>query len=569
MSKPKRTYLPAHFTMDFETLQAFYEELLGRNIRSSGELGQWLRDRSELEAALEEDFAWRYIRMTCDTANEKLRADFEYFATEIEPKIAPYNDKLNKKLFDSPYREQLNKDKYFVYLRAVEKEIRLFREENIPLFSRLQVEQQKYGAITGAMTVTVKEKEYTLQQAANFLKDNQRSLRQDVFEKIGDRRLQDREELDTLFDQLLKLRHQVALNAGYANYRDYAFAAMGRFDYSPEDCFRFHESIEKEIVPLLRNEAEKRRKALQLDKLRPWDTEVDTSGKPALKPFQGPEELTDKSIACFEELNPYFGECLGTMKSRGLLDLESRKGKAPGGYNYPLSETGMPFIFMNSADSMRDLTTMVHEGGHAVHTFLTASLELNAFKNLTPEIAELASMSMELLSMQYWDRFFDDKEKLQRARNEQMHDVLKTLPWVATIDAFQQWLYTHPGHSREERRSAWLDCFERFGAGFTDWNGYEELKENLWQKQLHLYEVPFYYIEYGMAQLGAIAVWKNYKQDPEKAVEQYIAALKLGYTRPIPEMYETAGVRFDFSRDYISSLAAFVAGELEKVARRE
>lgn len=569
MSKPKRTYLPEHFTMDFETLQAFYEELLGRNIRSSGELGQWLRDRSELEAALEEDFAWRYIRMTCDTANEKLRADFEYFATEIEPKIAPYNDKLNKKLFDSPYREQLNKDKYFVYLRAVEKEIRLFREENIPLFSRLQVEQQKYGAITGAMTVTVKEKEYTLQQAANFLKDNQRSLRQDVFEKIGDRRLQDREELDTLFDQLLKLRHQVALNAGYANYRDYAFAAMGRFDYSPEDCFRFHESIEKEIVPLLRNEAEKRRKALQLDKLRPWDTEVDTSGKPALKPFQGPEELTDKSIACFEELNPYFGECLGTMKSRGLLDLESRKGKAPGGYNYPLSETGMPFIFMNSADSMRDLTTMVHEGGHAVHTFLTASLELNAFKNLTPEIAELASMSMELLSMQYWDRFFDDKEKLQRARNEQMHDVLKTLPWVATIDAFQQWLYTHPGHSREERRSAWLDCFERFGAGFTDWNGYEELKENLWQKQLHLYEVPFYYIEYGMAQLGAIAVWKNYKQDPEKAVEQYIAALKLGYTRPIPEMYETAGVRFDFSRDYISSLAAFVAGELEKVARRE
>ncbi|QEC50999.1 oligoendopeptidase F [Anseongella ginsenosidimutans] len=566
MSTPKRNYLPAQLNIDFETLRTFYEELLNREITSAASLERWLRDRSELEAALEEDFAWRYIKMTCDTPNESLRKDFEYFATEIEPKIAPYSDKLNRKLQGSPFREQLDKEKYFVYLRAVEKEISLFREENIPLFSQLQVEQQKYGAISGAMTVTVNEKEYTLQQAANFLKDNRRELRQEVFEKIGNRRLEDSGQLDELFDKLLQLRHQVALNAGYNNYRDYAFAAMGRFDYSPEDCFRFHEAIEKEIVPLLRRQAEKRRSDLGLDQLRPWDTEVDTSGKPALKPFQGPEELTDKSIACFSNLDPYFGACLGTMKARGLLDLESRKGKAPGGYNYPLSETGMPFIFMNSADSMRDLTTMVHEGGHAVHTFLTAGLELNAFKNLTPEIAELASMSMELLSMQHWDHFFDEKDDLRRAKREQLHDILKTLPWVATIDAFQHWLYTHPGHSAAERRSAWLEIFDRFGAGFTDWTGYEQLKGNLWQKQLHLFEVPFYYIEYGMAQLGAIAVWKNFAENPERAVAQYTAALKLGYTRPIPEIYRAAGIRFDFSAAYVRSLAAFVSGELEKIS---
>lgn len=564
MKQTKRNYLPAELKIDFETLQTFYEELLNRHIQSVGDLEQWMRDRSELESALEEDFAWRYIKMTCDTTDERLRQDFEYFATEIEPKLAPYSDKLNRKLFESPFKDRLDPDLYFVYLRGVEKDISLFREENIPLFSQLQVAQQKYGALTGAMTVEVEGKEYTLQQAGNFLKDHRRPLRHEVFEKINDRRLQDREELDALFDKLLDLRHQVARNAGFENYRDYAFAAMGRFDYSPDDCFRFHDAIEQEIVPLLRAQADKRKDALKLAQLRPWDMEVDTSGEPALKPFRGPDELTDKSITCFTRLDPFFGECLRIMQTRGLLDLESRKGKAPGGYNYPLSETGMPFIFMNSADSMRDLTTMMHEGGHAIHTFLTADLELNAFRNLTPEIAELASMSMELLTMNHWDVFFESDSELRRAKHEQLQDILKTLPWVATVDAFQHWLYTHPGHSADARRQAWLELFDRFGGGFSDWAGYEHIQANLWQKQLHLYEVPFYYIEYGMAQLGAIAVWKNFRQDPETAIAQYTNALKLGYTRPIPEMYRTAGVRFDFSADYVNSLASFVQTELEK-----
>lgn len=561
----KRTYIPQQLEITFENIKGYFEELLDRPLHSAQELEKWLMDRSELEAALEEDYAWRYIKMTCDTTDEALRKSFEYFAREIEPKIAPYNDRLNRKLLDTPALKQLDERKYFVYLRAVKREVEIFREENIPPLSELQVEQQQFGAISGAMTVKVKDQEYTLQQAANFLKNTDRSLRQEVYEKITSRRLEDKEKLDELYDKLIGLRQQVAVNSGFKNYRDYAFAAMGRFDYTPEDCIRFHEAIETELVPVLRKQAEKRREALGLDTLKPWDTDVDVTGKSALKPFQGGTELTHKTIACFSRLDPYLGDCIRTMQQKGLLDLESRKGKAPGGYNYPLSETGMPFIFMNSADSMRDLTTMVHEGGHAVHTFLSAHLELNAFKHLTAEIAELASMSMELISMQYWDEFFREEADLYRARHEQLLDSLKTLPWVAVIDCFQHWIYTHPGHTSLERRQAWDEIFGRFGAGFVDWEGYEEAKEYLWQKQLHLYEVPFYYIEYAIAQLGAFAVWKNFLDDPRKALKDYKSALQLGYTRPIGEIYQTAGIRFDFSREYIGSLARFISGQLEKV----
>lgn len=560
-----RNFLPQQFDITFESIEPYYKQLLDRNIDTKANLEQWLLDRSELEAALEEDFAWRYIKMTCDTTDEKLVADFQYFATEIEPKIAPYTNELNKKFINAPSLKELDQAKYFILIRAIKKQLELFREENIPLMSQLQVEQQKFGSISGSMSVIINEKEYTLEQAANFLKDTDRTIRKQAYETISIRRLQDKDKLNDLYTTLIGLRQQVAKNAGFENYRDYAFAAMGRFDYTPEDCFSFHEAIEKEVVPLLKEQAEKRKAALGLNELKPWDTDVDASGKPMLKPFNNGQELVDKSILCFEQLHPYLGTCLSTMKERSLFDVESRKGKSPGGYNYPLAETGMPFIFMNSANSMRDLTTMVHEGGHAVHTFISSDLELNDFKHLTSEIAELASMSMELISMDQWDVFFDNEEDLIRAKKDQLKDVLKTLPWVAVIDAFQHWIYTHPEHSVEERNEAWLAIYNRFGAGFVDWTGYDAAKTNLWQKQLHLFEVPFYYIEYAIAQLGAIAVWRNYKQNPEKALEDYLSALKLGYTKTIGEIYQTAGIQFNFSKEYVHELMQFVKTELDKL----
>ena len=565
IKKREKTFVPDSLKIKWENLEPLFTELVNRSLNSVTDLEQWLKDRSELEATLEEDFAWRYIKMTCDTANEELVKSFQYFATEIEPKIAPLQNELNKKLVESAFVNDLDKDKYFIYLRGVKKALALFREENIPLQTEIQVEQQKYQGITGAMSVTIDGQEYTLEQASNFLKDLDRNKRQKAWESITIRRLQDKEELDSLFNKLKSLRHQVALNAGFENFRDYMFEALGRFDYSVQDCFDFHYAVQQEIVPLLAEQAEERKQALQLDVLKPWDTEVDTSGKPALKPFVNGEELINKSIQCFHKLNPYLGERLSIMKDNNLFDVESRKGKAPGGYNYPLAETGAPFIFMNAAGSFRDLTTMVHEGGHAVHTFLTANLELNDFKHCPSEVAELASMSMELISMDHWDEFFSDPEELKRAKQYQLKDVLKTLPWVAVVDKFQHWIYENPNHTSEERTASWKRIFTEFGANFVDWSDHEEALVNLWQKQLHIFEVPFYYVEYGIAQLGAIAVWKNYKENPEKGLNNYIEALKLGYTKSIKEIYQTAGIEFNFSAGYIRELAQFVVSELKKL----
>lgn len=565
ITKKPRTYIPQELNITWENLEPLFTELQNREINSTVELEQWLKDRSELEAALEEDFAWRYIKMSCDTANDELVKNFQYFATEIEPKISPLANELNKKFVESPFMDDLDKEKYFVYSRAIKKALELYRDENIELFTELQVKQQKYQSITGAMSVELNGQEYTLEQASVFIKDLNREVRENAWKTIQQRRLVDKDDLNILFDELIRLRNQVALNAGFENYRDYMFQALGRFDYTPQDCYDFANAIEKEIVPILKEQAEKRREALALEVLKPWDLEVSVSGKPALKPFNNGEELIDKSIACFNAIDEKLGSKLATMKANNLFDVESRKGKAPGGYNYPLAETGAPFIFMNSANSLRDLTTMVHEGGHAIHTFLTANLALNDFKHCPSEVAELASMSMELISMDKWDVYFDNEEDLNRAKKEQLADVLKTLPWVAVIDQFQHWIYTNPSHTAADREETFKQIYNRFGAGFADWTDLEQQFGNVWQKQLHLFEVPFYYIEYAIAQLGAIAVWKNYKENPEKALEQYLAALALGYTKPINEIYETAGIKFDFSEEYVKELASFVKDELEKL----
>lgn len=563
--KKQRSYIPQNFSITWESIEPILLELKSREITNVSELEKWLKDRSEIEAALEEDFAWRYIKMSCDTANEQLVKDFQYFATEIEPKISPLGNELNKKFVDSPFIDELDEQKYFVYKRGIIKALQLYRKENIPLFTELQVKQQKYQAITGAMSVEINGQEYTLEQASIFVKDLDRGVRENAWKAIQDRRLVDKDQLNILFDELIQLRNQVALNANFENYRDYMFQALGRFDYTPHDCYDFANAIENEIVPILKEQAEKRKIALGVDELRPWDMDVSTSGKPALKPFNNGNELIDKSILCFTAIDRKLGDKLAAMKANNLFDVDSRKGKAPGGYNYPLAETGAPFIFMNSANSLRDLTTMVHEGGHAVHTFLTADLELNDFKHCPSEVAELASMSMELISMDNWDVYFSDAAELKRAKKEQLADVLKTLPWVAVIDQFQHWIYTNPEHNAANREETFKQIYERFGAGFVDWDGFEQQFGNVWQKQLHLFEVPFYYIEYAIAQLGAIAVWKNYKENPKKALEQYLAALSLGYTKPINEIYETAGIKFDFSASYVKELADFVKEELAKL----
>jgi len=360
-------------------------------------------------------------------------------------------------------------------------------------------------------------------------------------------------------------RHTVSKNAGFANYRDYMYSALGRFDHSPKDARAFHESVELEVVPVIERLERERREQLGVTTLRPWDLQVDASGKPALHPFNKGEELAELAMAVFERLDPYFAECLRTMRAMGRLDLDSREGKAPGGYNYPLYETGAPFIFMNAVGTADDVITMVHEGGHAVHSFLTHPLRLTGFKSFPSEVAELASMSMELLTMDHWHLIYTDPEESRRAKRDQLERVMSILPWVAAVDAFQHEVYTHPESTVEERTRAWLATHARFSGTVTDWSGLEMERAMLWQKQLHIFEVPFYYIEYAIAQLGAIGVWRNYKQDPRDAVKRYTDALKLGYTHTLPEIYATAGIRFDFSRDHIKELVGFVQGELDRI----
>lgn len=549
----------------WEEVQPLYENLVIRPIDSAQDLRQWFIDRSELESYLSENMAWRYIKMTCDTVSEENQKNYQFFVEEIQPQLSAYNDQLNKKALESPYLGALEDKGFDITIRSMKKAVEIFREENIPLETLVQTKQAEYQSVVAAMTVTINGQVMALPKAGDLLQSPDRAVREDAWTRISERRYQNHEQLDSLFNELRDLRHQIATNAGFANFRDYMFAAMGRFDYTPQDCFNFHEAVAETVMPLVDKMAKDRKAKLKVDELRPWDLKVDTDGKPALKPFTDGESLLDKTVQCFNQIDARFANYIRIMRTMGHFDVEARVGKAPGGYNYPLEEIGVPFIFMNATSSLRDVVTMVHEGGHAIHSFEIRDLPLNTFRNTPSEVAELASMSMELISMEHWGAFFDNEEDLKRAKVEHLEDILEVLPWIATIDKFQHWIYENPTHSIDERQEAWLKIFELFSDSVTNWKGFERFKKYVWQRQLHVFEIPFYYIEYGMAQLGAISVWRNYKKDSAKGLEGYLNALRLGYTAPIGKIYEAANVKFDFSKEYITELMAFVESELEQL----
>ena len=564
IEKPVRGFLPEEFVItDWNSISSYFEELVERPLLSSADMEKWLKDMSELEAVISEDVSWRHIRMTCNTEDKKLQENFTFFMMEIQPQIQPYADRLNRKLVNSPLTAALDKKKYFTYLRSVKKSIELFREENIPLQSELSVLAQQYGSISGKMTVTVGEQEYTLQQAMKFLENEDRNLREEVYRKVQERRMQDKEPLNNLFNELIVRRDQIARNAGFANFRDYKFVEMGRFDYTKEDCFRFHDSVKQHILPLVELIHQYKKNKLGLSEYRPWDLDAEPAGQLPLRPFNTGAELLEKTMHCFKLLRPFFADCLQTMKKMNRFDLESRIGKAPGGYNCPLAETGAPFIFMNAAGQMHDVTTMVHEGGHAVHSFLSHHLELSAFKEYPMEIAEVASMAMELFSMENWEIYFENPADLRRAKIQQLERVITIFPWIATIDKFQHWVYENPKHDSDQRTENWFRIYNEFNSKTIDWTGLDKYQKNIWQKQLHLFEVPFYYIEYGIAQLGAIGLWMQFKKNKDAALDNYISALTLGGTKTLPELYEAAGLKFDFSGAYIRELMDFVEKELK------
>jgi len=542
-------------------VRPLFQTLLEREIGSANALQSWLLECSELESALSQTVTILYIRMTCQTDDPARARVYQQFIETIRPVVKIFEDRLNKKYLAEQARWNLDHKRYEVYTRTLRTDIELFREENVPLETQVDLRTQEYQTTIGAMTVVFDGKERTLPEMEKLLHEPDRDLRERAWRSAARRRLDDKDSLERLFDRLISLRVKIAENAGFPNFCGYKFHALHRFDYTPRDCEQYHASIEKLIIPLWREVLERRREQMKLKKLRPWDTVVDSLGRPPLRPFNKVNELTGGCAKIFDRLDPVLGRQFTEMISAGLLDLENRKGKAPGGYQSMLDETRKPFIFMNAVGVDDDLRTLLHEAGHAFHALACAPDPLLDYRHGPMEFNEVASMGMELLADPQIHVFYNAQDA-QRSRSEHWEGIVATLVWVAVIDAFQHWIYAHPRHNGTQRKTAWLDIHERFGGNFIDWEGLQDEHAFLWHRQLHIFEVPFYYIEYGIAQLGALQLWHNARKDPKTALADYKKALALGGSRPLPELFEAAGIKFDFSQKTIAPLVEVVKQQI-------
>jgi oligoendopeptidase F len=609
-AKP-RAFVPQTIDLgDWPQIAPLFDQLEERAARcnSAEALERWLLDWSELNAALDEESSRRYIAMTCHTDSADAEKAYLHFVENIEPRLKPRQFALEKIYVAHPQREELLKvgvqasacapddklkfelqPRYAVFDRDVKNHVDLFRPENVPLETEESKLAQQYQKLTGSLTVNFRGEEKTLVQMGRYLEEPDRALRQEAWELVAKRRLQEADKFDNIFDGQISLRQQIARKAGFENYRDYAFRKLGRFDYTPDDCEKFHDAVEKHIVPVQRELQAQRRAQLKLEKLRPWDLAVDPLNRPPLKPFAEVGEMVSRTQKIFDSLDGDLAGGFQQMQDLHLLDLDNRKGKAPGGYQQTMAEARVPFIFMNAVGLQRDVETILHEAGHAFHALAARDEDLHAYRGAPIEFCEVASMSMELLGNEFIGEFYPAPEvgtassrwvenqkhtggtpvplpssDANRARRVHLEGIVGVFPWIATVDAFQHWIYTHPGHTRDERTAAWLKLMQRFG-GDVDWSGYETAHANLWHRQLHIFIVPFYYIEYGIAQLGALQVWANSKRDKAKALGDYKKSLALGGSRPLPELFQAAGCEFEFSEKTIQPLAKMLREELEKL----
>jgi len=564
VKKKERRFYKDLDSTDAEAIIAKLNELINTKIENEKDLIEIVERFTELEDIIREEMGWRYINMTRFADKKEYAEKFNDYFANIVSRAKPYSVKLEKKIYDSPISKNIS-DEYKHMIKIISKNIELFKEENIPLQIEERKIANKYGAIFGAITVKFRGEEKTLQQLVPYLKSPDRETRELAWRKRFEGILSKKDEFNNIFDELKDLRIKQAKNAGFENYRDYMHELKGRTEYTVEDVLKFHESVEKKVMPFFKERMEKRAKKLRIDTLRPWDRSVDVDGK-VLKPFNTIDEFVDKAIRVLGKVKPLFGERLELMKNSGLLDLENRKGKAPGGYNYSLPETGAPFIFMNATGQSSDVRTLLHESGHAMHTFETVNIPIIYYRPSRSEINELASMSMELLTLHYWNEYYKDEEDFRKAMIEELENAVLFLPWCMTVDAFQHWIYTNPDHTPEERANYFGKLMDKFNQG-VDWASLDEEKRYRWLFQLHIFQVPFYYIEYGIAQLGALSIYKNYLENPEKTIENYINFLKTGYKLPIDKVYEVAGIKLDFSESYIGEIVDFVKHRIEELEK--
>ena len=547
----------------WSNIEPYYQDFLKQEIDSAETLEAWLLELGKFGAYVGETGAMLYVEMTCDTENEEIKQAYLDFVENVQPELSKIGDLLNRKLAESPFADELDSEEYNVLLRDTRMDLELFREENIPIYTELTKLGQRYNEICGAMTVEFDGEERTMQQMGKYLQVSDRETRENAYRTVGERRFQESEKIDDIYEEMIALRQQVAQNAGYDNFRDYIFDAKHRFDYSPDDCKAFHDAVEAICVPLKRDVDDERRQNLNLESLRMWDMGHDVHGREPLKPFTKVEEMVAGTSRMFHRLSPELGVFFDSLRDGTSLDLDSRKGKAPGGYQVQRDHSRKPFIFMNATGLQRDLETMVHEAGHAFHSIYADDLPLIDYRNAPLEFCEVAAMSMELLTHDFLDEFYSE-EDAQRAVREHLEGIVSILAWIATIDAFQHWVYTNPNHSRAERHAKWLELGDRYGS-VLDWSGFEDWRNVGWQRQLHLFSYPFYYIEYGIAQLGALQMWLQYKESPEIALSNYAKSMRLGGSRPLPNLFEAGGMSFDLGRSTVQGLIDAVRDELAKL----
>jgi oligoendopeptidase F len=545
----------------------YVRELLNDKWRNFSDFQRWLRRLNELETVVKEEATWNLIRYLQNMQDEDSKLAYEQYLINIKPRFSKTIYYLYKRYWHSPWRSMLPKEKFLNFNRTVHNYISLYKHQNVALEAKAELLANECNEIMGRIaeeTVEVDGDILTLSEASSFLNSPDREKRKEVWEKIyeADATYQDR--LDDIMSELISIRTQIAKNTGFDNYYDYRFQQLGRFDWSVDLCHRFHRVVEKVFKPLYKWLLSYRRHRLGLQTLYPWDLYLDSNGADkSLEPFQTKDELIKKSLELFERLHPKIGAYVRYLREIGHIDLSHRPGKTPTGYCLTLPESGLPFILIDAIGIHRDLVEFVHEVGHAVHVLQSRHIPYLLLREYPMEVAELASIGLETIAMYHMNVFYPSPRDLGRAWFEQISQIITSLPWIATVDAFQEWIYKNPHHTHEERRSQWVKIYRRFHGDDVAWP--EEALRILWQRKIHIFDSPLYYIEYGIAQIGALQLWYNYDRDPRVTIERYLYALSLGYTKRVPEIYKAAGVQFWFDVPLMKKLAQFIISKIKEV----
>ncbi|MEB9506935.1 oligoendopeptidase F [Bacillus thuringiensis serovar pingluonsis] len=537
--------------------------LLNEMISSKLELENWLKKQSTFIWEIEEQLRSHYIAFQCNTDNKEIKDTFEYDQKYVRPLLKRYQNSFDTKYLESPFRMELDPKTYSLLDKKIKNAQTLFCEKNIDLEVNEDKLVTEYFEITGGLTALWNGEEKTITELQSYLQDSDRHIRKKAKTLISETFLSVEDKLQHILNELIVIRDQKAKNIQLHNYRDYMFKKHERFDYTPEDCYELAESIRKYVVPLIDKIYNKKKSELQVESLRPWDLKATAPNQKVLKPIEKASDLIEKSSHILHKLDHEFSALLERMHKNNCLDLESRKGKGPGGFCEYLPASQLSFIFMNLNHTHYDVTTFLHEMGHSIHNDCMKQLELQKYLEIPSESAELASMTMELFSMEYWDTFYENKEEFIKAKLDFFKGIVKYLPQMLIVDQFQHWMYENPNHTAKERNEKYLELHNTYQSNIVNIEGYENWVATGWLPVLHIFEIPFYYIEYAIAQLGALQMYKQYKENPKQALENYKKALSLGSSKSLTEVYEAAGIRFDFSGEIIKELMLFVEGELE------